>query len=809
MGIDSSTSTANSYSHDFLPPDIDDPPEDIPLVSIEDKYQLIEEIGSGSFGTVSFAKAKYNLLEVQSVNCKKNTLLNPIGLEYDNFNNKLKGYVAIKTMINKLSTLNEYSKIREIKFILAIPSSKYLLQIFEIFIDNKNFNLHIVMEIMEQNLYQMMKNRKKRIFSIPSLKSILSQILAGIKFIHENNFFHRDLKPENILISQTNKFYNKFYIQNENIKDNYVVKLADFGLSRHINNRSPYTAYVSTRWYRSPEILLRSGFYSKPLDIWAFGCVAIEVTLFKPIFPGANEMDQIWKILKLLGTPHKTKESFRTGYQPHGGFWEVSKDLANNLNLQFPYVEGYSIASIIGSSQLNDLTQVIEKCLRWNPNLRPTADELCKLDFFRNTVVNEEYIKNKNLKKQMFGNKLPHDNSGDVDQHIQNDSKIKKLKTNLEQAMIFAGMKVNDSPLKPLVFNEEENNNHMDIPKRNQKLSKAFSQKELFSNSNHNKIKAFNSKAFKNEIKPLHSLLEDLVMSNRDTENTGTSNKLKRFPSKSKSQINSLKNSNYDVDISNLLNEYIDNNDEDIIDNVNKVLALHQFPDHFNFNDNDIDFQNNLDLYNGSNEKDSNYLSNKIEYLSEINKDDNIDEFYDCCNDNFLQGRLEKSNTCATIDANELDDDDEIFIEESFFNDGKYKTNHNEVDDVYLLSQTHPNIAEHNNLNNFDTDMNNYSHFKYNSIDDINKNSTPVVIPVNCLINNMSIDDDRSKTDYDNSFNNNIPRSFTFTNLTRETKQDRQSHDNNHFAYNEFFQNTDPNTTTCGFQHHNNINLSF
>lgn len=74
-----------------------------------------------------------------------------------------------------------------------------------------------------------------------TVKSIFYQIANGIKHMHQQGFFHRDLKPENILISGEG-----------------VVKLIDFGLAREIRSRPPYTDYVSTRWYRAPENLLRS-----------------------------------------------------------------------------------------------------------------------------------------------------------------------------------------------------------------------------------------------------------------------------------------------------------------------------------------------------------------------------------------------------------------------------------------------------------------------------------------------------------------------------------------------------------------------
>ena len=77
--------------------------------------------------------------------------------------------------------------------------------------------------------------------------------------MHSNGVYHRDLKPENMLFS------------------NGVSKLADFGLSKDIRTMPPHTDYVSTRWYRAPEILLHSKNYNHPVDIFAMGCIAAEL----------------------------------------------------------------------------------------------------------------------------------------------------------------------------------------------------------------------------------------------------------------------------------------------------------------------------------------------------------------------------------------------------------------------------------------------------------------------------------------------------------------------------------------------------
>lgn len=52
-------------------------------------------------------------------------------------------------------------------------------------------------------------------------------------------------------------------------------------------------------------MLLRSTHYSSPIDIWAVGCIMAEVYTLRPLFPGASEIDTIFKICQVLGTPKK------------------------------------------------------------------------------------------------------------------------------------------------------------------------------------------------------------------------------------------------------------------------------------------------------------------------------------------------------------------------------------------------------------------------------------------------------------------------------------------------------------------------
>ena len=114
-----------------------------------------------------------------------------------------------------------------------------------------------------------------------------SNVILAFEYMHSSDYIYRDLKPENLLC----------YHQ--------TIKIADFGLAKEMNARPPFTDYVSTRWYRAPEILLRAHDYNAPIDIFAMGAIMAELFTMRPLFPGQSEADQMNQICKVLGTPSK------------------------------------------------------------------------------------------------------------------------------------------------------------------------------------------------------------------------------------------------------------------------------------------------------------------------------------------------------------------------------------------------------------------------------------------------------------------------------------------------------------------------
>jgi serine/threonine protein kinase len=88
--------------------------------------------------------------------------------------------------------------------------------------------------------------------------------------------------------------------------DGKTIKLADFGLARAFGFPiKTYTHEVVTLWYRCPEILLCSKHYSLGVDLWSTGCIFAEMLQKRPLFMGDSEIDQIFKIFRVLGTPNE------------------------------------------------------------------------------------------------------------------------------------------------------------------------------------------------------------------------------------------------------------------------------------------------------------------------------------------------------------------------------------------------------------------------------------------------------------------------------------------------------------------------
>lgn len=203
-------------------------------------------------------------------------------------------------------------------------------------------------ECMEGNLYQLTKSRKGRPLAGGLVASIFGQIIAGLHHIHLHGYFHRDMKPENLLITTTGLAdyppSAPYALPGTPPERDVlvIVKLADFGLARETRSKPPYTEYVSTRWYRAPEVLLRSRDYSNPVDMWALGTILAELVNLKPLFPGQSEVDQVFQICEVLGDPSGEYGADERGRVRGGGAWDRGIKMAKSVGFAFPKVSWFS-----------------------------------------------------------------------------------------------------------------------------------------------------------------------------------------------------------------------------------------------------------------------------------------------------------------------------------------------------------------------------------------------------------------------------------------------------------------------------------
>lgn len=222
------------------------------------EYERLEKIGEGTYGVVYKAR---------SLRTNQIVALKRIRLDSDS-----EGVPS--------------TAIREISFLKELSEHFNIVKLIDVSHSSGDRKLHLVFEYLDQDLKKYMDSHNGK---IPHyiMKSFLYQLLSGVAFCHSKRILHRDLKPQNLLINSQG-----------------ALKLADFGLARSISIPvRTYTHEVVTLWYRAPEILLGCTNYSMWVDVWSIGCILAEMTTGRSLFQGDSEIDQLYRIFRMLGTP--------------------------------------------------------------------------------------------------------------------------------------------------------------------------------------------------------------------------------------------------------------------------------------------------------------------------------------------------------------------------------------------------------------------------------------------------------------------------------------------------------------------------
>lgn len=297
------------------------------------KYRLVAKKGEGTFSEV---------LKAQNVKDGR--------------------YHAIKCMKNRFESIDQVNNLREIQALRRLSPHEHVISLEEVLYDQPTGRLALVFELMDANLYELIRGRRHYL-NTNLIKSYMWQLMKSLDHMHKKGIFHRDIKPENILIESSTDVSRG-------------LKLADFGSCRGIYSKQPYTEYISTRWYRAPECLLTDGYYGPEMDLWGAGCVMFEITSLYPLFPGSNEVDQINRIHKVLGTPGT---DILNRFKSKG---------ASHISFDFQPQKGIGIPQLIPHAPPESVDLIV-KLLKYDATERITAREAMRHPYFKDIRESE------------------------------------------------------------------------------------------------------------------------------------------------------------------------------------------------------------------------------------------------------------------------------------------------------------------------------------------------------------------------------------------------------------------------------------
>ncbi|KAG9457292.1 hypothetical protein H6P81_001800 [Aristolochia fimbriata] len=116
-------------------------------------------------------------------------------------------------------------------------------------------------------------------FKEPVIQSYAGQILSGLAYLHGRNTVHRDIKGANILVDP-----------------NGEIKLADFGMAKHITACGNVLSFKGSPYWMAPEVIMNTNGYNLAVDIWSLGCTILEMATSKPPWSQYEGVAAIFKI---------------------------------------------------------------------------------------------------------------------------------------------------------------------------------------------------------------------------------------------------------------------------------------------------------------------------------------------------------------------------------------------------------------------------------------------------------------------------------------------------------------------------------
>jgi len=221
-------------------------------------------------------------------------------------------------------------------------------------------NIVLVLPFMRLSLHELLARRAAPLPDCAA-RDIGAQLFAGLAACHAAGIVHRDIKPMNLLFDHDG-----------------TLQIADFGQARLLPgggrgaraaagadaeaHHAELTAHVATRWYRAPELLLGSRRYGPPVDVWAAGCVVAQLYTLSPLFAGCSDIDQIFRLVLMLGTPTEER-------------WPGVSATPDYDKLDLPAHEPVPLATVLPHAP-DEAIELLARLVCYDPAARASADEV-------------------------------------------------------------------------------------------------------------------------------------------------------------------------------------------------------------------------------------------------------------------------------------------------------------------------------------------------------------------------------------------------------------------------------------------------
>ena len=348
---------------------------------IDERYEFIKQIGIGSYSTVC--------------SC------------YDKKENR---NVAIKKITNAFDDKNDARRVlREIKMLRFFDHDNLitLLEVPKPSNSTTYNDIYIITDLMETDLHRVIYSRQE--LTDDHIQYFIFQILRGTLFLHSANVVHRELKPANILANKNCDLkICDLGLDHGIIKDdgNTVQKLIDNpNLPVEISNNMIYddskrelTEKVIARWYRAPEIILNPNDYTKAVDVWSIGCIFAELLGRQPLFPSDNYLDELQKVISVLGSPSESDLEFIKDEKVKNFVNKLARRTKQSFSVMFPTANPVAL-DLLGKMLTFSPTKRynVEQCLSHpyfeglhDPEQEPTSESTFNFSFDSPDLTKEQ-----------------------------------------------------------------------------------------------------------------------------------------------------------------------------------------------------------------------------------------------------------------------------------------------------------------------------------------------------------------------------------------------------------------------------------